>query len=157
KPLDWSITRGLATSSLDKDGHPASGTWREGDPEFLDGRIGRAASFDGKRYLDAGDAAPLGKDEKFTFAAWIYPNAANGAIISRPTDIAETDDYATYSGYGLFLKNKKLQVSLIARWPDRLLRVETDQAIELNRWYHVVASYDGSSHADGVRIYLDGR
>jgi hypothetical protein len=168
KPLDWSITHGLAARyslsgnaaadvAKDKAGQPVPGIWREGDPEFLDGRIGRAASFDGKRYLDAGDAAPLGKDEKFTFAGWVNPTAPNGAIISRATDIAESDDYGTYSGYGLFLKDRKLQVSLIARWPDRLLRVETEQPVELNHWSHVVASYDGSSHADGVRIYIDGQ
>jgi hypothetical protein len=163
KPLDWSITRGLtanyplsgeAESAANGGvGQPSSGAWREGSPELLDGRIGNAASFDGRRYLDA----PLGKDTKFTFAVWVYPAGPNGVIVSRATDIAESDDYATFSGYGLSLKNQKLQVSLIARWPDRLLRVETEHAIELNRWSHVVASYDGSSHAEGVHIYVDGK
>ena len=41
----------------DKDGKPIAATWRDGEPVFQDGRTGRVASFDGKRFLDAGAVA----------------------------------------------------------------------------------------------------
>src|SRR5262249_11652360 len=37
------------------------------------------------------------------------------------------------------------------------LRVETEEALRPERWYHVVATYDGSRVADGIKVYLDGR
>ena len=36
------------------------------------------------------------------------------------------------------------------------LRVETERALELDQWHHVLMTYDGSRIADGVRIYIDG-
>src|SRR5262249_31600274 len=45
---------------------------------------------------------------------------------------------------------------LTVRWLDDALRVETERALEPNRWHHVAVTYDGSRLAAGVRVYLDG-
>ena len=43
-------------------------------------------------------------------------------------------------------------MNLVARWDDKALCLETENAIELSRWHHVLASYDGSATAEGVQI-----
>jgi hypothetical protein len=124
---------------------------RDGAAQFETGRIGDAASFDGKRFVSAGDIGAFGFQDRFTIAAWIYPTAATGAIVTRTKDVEEE------SGYGLYLKDGKLQANLIVRWLDDGARVETVKPVELNRWQHVMMTYDGSRMAEGVRIYIDGR
>ncbi|MEX2261513.1 MAG: DUF1553 domain-containing protein [Bryobacteraceae bacterium] len=161
-PIPWVLPRDLnAYYPLDdnvsgetpgtKDGKPVPAKMQDGDAEFVDGKVGRAASFDGKRYVDAGDIGHFGFYDKFTLAAWIYPTGPTGAIVTRGPDAAES------SGYGLYLKDGKLQVTLAARWLDDALRLETPSAIELNQWQHVMMTYDASRVADGVKIYVNGK
>ncbi|HYM11394.1 MAG TPA: DUF1553 domain-containing protein, partial [Bryobacterales bacterium] len=105
----------------------------------------------GKRFIDAGKIAAYGFYDKFTLAAWINPAAPTGAIVTHMQDVSEP------SGYGLMLKDGHVQLDMAARWLDDALRVETADPIEMNRWHHVLATYDGSREAAGVRIYVDGR
>jgi hypothetical protein len=125
--------------------------FQDGQPQFAPGRITQAASFDGKRFVLAGNIGNFGFQDKFTLAAWIYPTAGTGAIITRTKDVEEE------AGYGLYLKDGKLQANLILRWLDDGARIETVKPIELNRWQHVMLTYDGSRMAEGIRIYVDGR
>ena len=154
-PADWSVARELVVHyRLDGDlgGKPDCALPQEGEPAFVTGRVGQAASFDGKHFLDVGDGdiAGFGFYDKFTLAAWVYPTAAQGAIVANGEDVSEP------LGYGLYLKEGKVQLNLVSRWLDDALRVQTERALELNRWHHVLATYDASHLADGVRIYVDG-
>jgi hypothetical protein len=120
--------------------------WKDGAPTF----DRRAALFDGKRYIDVGDAANFGFYDSFTVSAWIYPQQGNGAIVTRAFDDGQGQ------GWALVLKDGHLQASLVQRWLDDGGRVESEATVPLNRWSHVALSYDGSRVADGIRIYLDG-
>jgi hypothetical protein len=123
----------------------------DGDPDFVSGRIGRAGRFDGRRVLDAGDVADFGFYDKFTLAAWVWPDEGHGGtILSRMTDAPRGD------GYALVLDGGKVQLNLVKRWLDDSLRVETERRLEPNRWHHIAATYDGSREANGVQIYIDG-
>jgi hypothetical protein len=130
---------------------PAMSQFQGGPANFSSGRIGKAASLDGTRFISAGDVGAFGFQSKFTLAAWISPTAATGAIVTRTKDEEEE------TGYGLYLKDGKLQANLIRRWLDDGARVETVQPIALNRWQHVMMTYDGSRTADGIKIYVDGK
>ena len=110
-----------------------------------------AQQFDGQSYLDAGDVAPLGYYDQFTLAAWVKPTAANGAIISRASDKEEE------SGYGVYLREGKIQVNFVLRWLDDCLRVESQEALPLGKWSHVAVTYDGSREAKGIRVYVNGK
>lgn len=122
-----------------------------GEPSYVTGKIGQAAEFDGARFIDAGDVGPFGFFDKFSCGAWIFAKNENGAILSRMPETLQAD------GYSLCLERGKVQVNLVRRWLDDALRVETEQPIELNRWHHVMMTYDGSRLATGLRIYVDGK
>src|SRR5205823_13264387 len=77
--------------------------WKDGAAEYAAGRAGQAAVFDGKRYVEVGNVANFGFYDAFTLAAWIYPTAASGAIITRAQDEPEG------SGFGLNLRNGHLE------------------------------------------------
>ena len=107
--------------------------------------------FDSQSYLDAGDVAPLGYYDQFTLAAWVNPTAPNGAIISRASDKEEE------SGYGVYLREGKIQVNFVLRWLDDCLRVESQQSLPMGEWSHVAVTYDGSREAKGIRVYVNGQ
>ena len=109
-----------------------------------------AARFDNEK-APPQEAAAFGFYDKFTLAAWIKPAAPTGAVLTKAVDQEEQP------GYGLYLKDGKLQVNLVQRWLDDCLRVETEEPIVLNEWTHAAMTYDGSLTAGGIKIYVNGR
>ena len=165
--LDWSFDRDLLLRyPLDgslagqpsgfKDNKPVQVRLLDGMPHFVSGRVGAAASFDGKRFLEAGDVAELGFFDRFSLSAWVYPTAPDGPILGRNFDTPEVGDHG-FKGYGLYLREGRVQLNLVTRWLDDSLRIETAEPLELNRWHHVAATYDGTRVAEGTRIYVNGQ
>jgi hypothetical protein len=124
--------------------------WKGGEALYVNALAGSAGSFDGKRFVEVGNIADFGFYDAFTLAAWIYPTAGSGAILSRAQDESEGE------GVGLYLKDGHLQANLVQRWLDDGARVESVATVELNRWSHVTLTYDGSRLARGIQIYLNG-
>jgi hypothetical protein len=131
KPISWSVERGItAQFPLDSDAD---------------------SHFDGKRATEQGDKGKFGFLDKFSIAAWIDPAAPTGGIVTQTLDIPEGH------GWGLYLKDGKLQLNLVQRWLDDALRIETEDSLPLNQLHHVLVTYDGSRVADGVHMYVDGK
>ena len=127
-------------------------TLEDGQPHFVPGRVGAAASFDGQRFIDAGDIANFSYDDPFTLAAWIYATAPDGVIVSR----ALAGDQGE-QGWGLYLVDGKVRVNLSQRWADDGVRVETRDVLPLNEWQHVLVTYDGKRIPAGFRVYVNGQ
>ena len=156
--VDWTLRDGLlAHHALDgdvagvHDGRFATAVLEDGRPRFVDGRIGDAAAFDGRRFVNAGPGPDLGYDDAFTLAAWIYPTAASGVIVSR----ADAGDQGEV-GWGLYLEEGKLRFNMSTRILDDGVAAETLEDVRLGEWQHVLAAYDGSKTPGGIRIHVDG-
>jgi mono/diheme cytochrome c family protein len=156
--VDWNINEGLlAHHALDGDisgihvGQVVEATLENGLPHFVDGRIGAAASFDGERFITAGNSPNLDYENEFTLSAWVYPTADTGVIFSRANEGDQGE-----VGWGLYLEDGKIRLSLSTRTLDDGVAAETIQAIQLNRWQHITATYDGSKTPGGMRVYVDG-
>ncbi|MFN7935369.1 MAG: DUF1553 domain-containing protein [Bryobacteraceae bacterium] len=128
QPVDWAVSRGQVA-------HAKPATSR----------------FDGTRSHDAGNLAEFGYFDTFSISAWFQPQAPTGSIVTRGKDVIEE------SGIFLQMKDGKLQLNLVLRWLDDALRVETEQPVPLNQWHHVLATYDSSRLASGIRIFVDGK
>ncbi|SVD81958.1 uncharacterized protein METZ01_LOCUS434812, partial [marine metagenome] len=98
------------------------GELKAGSAMFADGRVGKAAMFDGKRFIDANSttaaSANFGYFDRFTLSAWVWPES-DGAILTR------TKDETKETGWGIWLVDGKVQVNLVKRWLDDSLRMET--------------------------------
>jgi len=125
--------------------------WKDGTAQYTAGPLAQAGDFDGKRYIDVGNVGNFGFYDSLTLSAWIAPSSGTGTIVSRANDEAEG------KGFALFLKDGHLAASLIQRWLDDGVRLESEASVPLNRWSHVALTYDGSRLASGVRLYLDGQ
>jgi hypothetical protein len=158
QPVEWTLTRGLNAwfplngTCADRACGCRSARFVDGRQAYVPGRAGQAASFDGNRFVDAGNLGDFGFFDKFTLAAWVCADGlVGGTILSRMTDEDRGD------GYALVLEGGKVHVLLIKRWLDDAIRIETERSLEPGRWHHVVMTYDGSREASGIKVYLDGQ
>jgi hypothetical protein len=152
-PLDGDTTAKVVVAPEKKQAVPVKAV--NGDARFAPGRFARAAQFDGKSFLEGGDIVGFAShgtyDDKYTLAAWIYPTAATGAIITKVADVSEP------KGHGLNLKDGKIQYNLVSKWLDEGIRLQTEETISLNQWHQLTLAYDGSRLAEGVKLYIDGK
>ncbi|MEY3392497.1 MAG: hypothetical protein RLZZ322_1346, partial [Verrucomicrobiota bacterium] len=132
---------------------------RRGSPEDLKlvpGVTGQAVQFDG----DAGFILPefkqLGRFDAFTFSAFLRLGEMNArATVLHSTGFYTGDGDST--GIELLVTQGKLRWSMIHLWPNSAASVETVEALPTGQWRRVTATYDGSSKAAGLRLYVDGR
>ncbi len=60
-------------------------------------------------------------------------------------------------GYEVLLEDGRIAVGLHHMWPGNALKVRTNQVLAPGKWTRVAVTYDGSSRARGVRVYVDGQ
>lgn len=125
--------------------------WKDGEAAYGEGLSGEVAEFDGMRYIEAGDVANFGFFDAFTLSAWIYPTASTGAILSRAADEEQGQ------GFTFSLNDGHLYASVIQRWLDDGIRIESEEKAPLNQWSHVILTTDGSRLAENTKFYLNGR
>ncbi|HLX46234.1 MAG TPA: DUF1553 domain-containing protein [Bryobacteraceae bacterium] len=124
----------------------------DGAVPFAPGRIGRAASFDGKAYLDAGNVASFDIDDRFTLSAWVYSDGIpDGSVMSRMVDNPKG------KGFGVHFDQGRLYVNVTNNWDDDAIRLETEQALDAKKWHQITVTYSGSRMAEGVHVYVDGQ
>jgi len=142
-------TQGEQASDVSK--KQPSGTVR-GRADWKPGKFGGALHFDGNTHVEISDVGNFERTEKFSYGAWVYPTSnEHMAVMSR------MDDAANYRGWDLYLGEGKVFVHLIHQWEGNAIRVNTKQPIEANKWTHVFVTYDGSSQAKGVKVYVNGK
>ena len=61
------------------------------------------------------------------------------------------------SGFELTLDHGRPFFGLIHFWPGNAIAVRARRPLPQNMWSRLVVTYDGSSRATGIRMYLDGR
>ena len=124
------------------------------NPEVVEGRVGRALKLSGENSV----TLPLGnfdRYEPFSLALWIKtPDHKERAVIIHRS-MAWTD--AGSRGYQLLIEDGKFSVGLIHFWPGDAIGIRAREPVPINRWTHVAIAYDGSSRADGLALYVDGR
>jgi hypothetical protein len=118
---------------------------------FAVGRLGQALKLDGKAHAEFGPLVAFDRTNAFSYSAWIQLESDAGCVLSQ------MEPAPSYRGFDLFVSDRRLEVHLVHQWPDNALKVRTKEPVPKRQWLHVVVTYDGSSKAGGIRLYLDGR
>ena len=63
----------------------------------------------------------------------------------------------SFKGYDISVIDDMLTLRLIRAWPAHLISVRAPKPIVQNEWAHYVFTYDGSSKAKGVQVYVNGK
>ncbi|NND96714.1 MAG: DUF1553 domain-containing protein, partial [Pirellulaceae bacterium] len=62
-----------------------------------------------------------------------------------------------YNGWDLTIEDGHLESRMARVWPGNAISVRTVHPIDMNQWHQVAATYDGSSNAAGLKLYLNGK
>jgi hypothetical protein len=60
-------------------------------------------------------------------------------------------------GYQLLIEDGHLTVALVHFWPGDAIAIRAKAPLTVGKWQHVVFTYDGSSRAAGLKLYVDGK
>lgn len=130
---------------------PKTGLIR-GKPQWKPGKMAGALEFDGQTHVDCGQLGAFDKSDRVSFGAWIFPASQSPSAV-----ITKMDDGQGSQGFDLIIEGGKPAVHLVHRWPENGLKVIAKQPLSLNAWHHVMATWNGSGQAAGVKIYVDGQ
>lgn len=123
-------------------------------PASVEGHEGKALQFSGDNQVTIKGVADFKRTDAFSFSLWLKPTEAQERAVVLHHSRAWTDSASR--GYELVLDHGKPFFGLIHFWPGDAIAVRANQELPLNEWSHVVVTYDGSSRANGIRLYLNG-
>ena len=94
------------------------------------------------------------RHQPFSFSLWVkIPKHFDRAVIFHRSR-AWTD--AASRGYQFLLEEGKPSFSLIHFWPGNAIRIRGRDPLPVRRFVHLGVTYDGSSRAEGLRLFVDG-
>jgi len=123
-------------------------------PQVVPGRIGQALRFDGDNSVQLKGVGAFRRTDPFSFSLWLRPGERQERAVVLHRSRAWTDSGSR--GYELVLDRGRVSFALIHFYPGNALHVRSEVELPVGEWSHVVATYDGSSRAAGMALYLNG-
>lgn len=148
-PADFAMTAPQPIESMDFESYQPTGRNR-----LVDGPRGKGV------VLSGDDAVNLKKGDfrrydPFSISFMLkVPKSYERAVVFHRSR-AWTD--AGSRGYQMLLEEGRLSFSLIHFWPGNAIRVRSQHSFPIGEWRHVAVTYDGSSRAAGVQLFVNGQ
>jgi hypothetical protein len=120
---------------------------------------GKAAALDGESSVRFPPLGRFTRETPFTIAFRMRDALPAGETRAEPCVLFQACDGTDTGphGYDLLLEKGRLTARIFRHWPGNAIGVRSREAIPLRDWSHVGVTYDGSSRAAGLRIYVNGR
>lgn len=129
---------------------------REHPPTLVEGRFGEAVLLHGESWVDMGeDRFFFERNEPFSLSFWVFveKDSVSGPLAGKSNSLFNGN-----RGYLSYLnEDGTISASLNHVAPDHAIEVQTKEALPARTWIHLVMTYDGSSRAEGLKLYVDGR
>jgi len=112
---------------------------------------GRAVVFDATQYIEFAEPRPVERDRPFTLSVWILPGSSpQGCVASKQDSDAEAH------GFEILWYKSQPRINLAHRYGGDGIEVVARQTFGGGQWRHLAITYDGSSKAAGLNVYVDG-
>lgn len=120
----------------------------------VDSPAGKGTLFDGDSGATFDDSPEFRRCDPLSLSVWINcPDEKERAVLLHTSTFTiETDP----QGYQLLIRDGHLCWEIVHLWPGSAAAIRTSEKFPIGRWVHLVATYDGSSRAAGLKLYLDG-
>ncbi len=116
----------------------------------------RSLDFGGTdEYVNVGNVTELSfeRTDAFSISLWFLTSITG----SDTTFVSKVGDGTAYTGWTFGQKSTNVLVFYLTNtWSTNTIEVDTTGTYNDGEWHHVVMTYDGSSAASGVTIYIDG-
>lgn len=126
-----------------------------GGNRLIPGKVGKAIEFSGDDAFICAGAGEYARAQPFSLALWLRPTQLQSRAVVLHRSRAAED--SAFRGYSLVLDQGHLVASLVHFWPGNALQIRSKASIGINHWTHAAITYDGSSKAAGLRLYIDGK
>jgi len=131
--------------------HPVKST-TTGQLVTTPGVKGKATLMDATQYVEFADPQPMERDQPFTLSVWINPGGSpQGCVASKQ------DSDATARGFEILWYKAQPRINLAHRYGSEGIEVVAKEKFSGGQWRHLVITYDGSSKAAGLKVYVDGK
>lgn len=150
--MEMNEVQGDSVITVHTDGEPAYGRV-SGTVDRVDGVNGGALQFSHGNHINLGNLGSFERNEPFSYSFWIHPG---GYYDEVPVLVKLGQIFIGYRGYDISLFNNQVSLRLIHGWPFNSIQVLTHKELTPDEWSHVTVTYDGSSRAEGIRIFING-
>ena len=124
-------------------------------PTFEKTASNTTLSLDGDVYADLKDVGVFRKSEPFTIGLWlkIPKEMKEGVIIHK----SNAERLYNFKGFHLYLKNNRLEATLAHTAPSNAITKLSTSDLPREKWIQISMTYDGSSTAQGLQVFMDGQ
>lgn len=128
----------------------------ENPKEFksIPGVEGKAVLFDGASGLTFPGKMDFERYEPFSYSYYIKPPEPDGTFNFFTKS---TGEYGGYRGIEMQLVDNRVELRMSHRYPNNSIRIRSCETLSTKNWTHIGITYDGSSKAEGIRIFVDGK
>jgi len=127
----------------------------DGSPCGYQSGSGHALKFSGDSELVCKSVPEFHRTDAFSFSLWIKPAEIQDRAIILHQSRARED--AGSRGFELALDHGQPFFALAHFWPGDAIAVCAKKTLPTNVWAHLIVTYDGSSQASHIMIFLDGQ
>ncbi|WP_343328597.1 DUF1553 domain-containing protein [Polaribacter staleyi] len=118
------------------------------------GAHGKGLFLNGDTWLDLDKIGVFQRSQPFSIGIQVFiPKELETGVIFHKMNSPELH---SFRGYHLKIKNNKIEALLAHVYPDNAIVIESTKEIPKEKWVQLTMTYDGSSKANGVSIYMDG-
>ncbi|MTB51567.1 DUF1553 domain-containing protein [Lewinella sp. W8] len=122
--------------------------------ELATGKYGRGIRSGEGQLVADGEGSQFERSEPFTVSFWIKTVKF---IPEGHAFFNGNNKNQGYRGWDVMIDSNRVHLRLNHAHPFQSIDLRIDQPLVNNEWTHFVWSYDGSSQAEGMRVYRDGQ
>lgn len=123
-------------------------------PVFENTASGKSMLMNGDVFLDLSQVGVFRKSQAFSVGIWVNipKDLKEGVILHK----SQAERLYNFRGYHLYLKNNRLEINMAHTAPSNAITKISKQPVIRNQWIQLTITYDGSSKANGFRLYQNG-
>ncbi|MEZ4824999.1 MAG: DUF1553 domain-containing protein [Bacteroidia bacterium] len=134
---------------------PVTDRLAEERAEPAPGKTGKGLKLNGDNALSFPGVGRFSRSEPFSVGMWVnIPDEMKEGVIFHANKGAAL---YTFKGYQVSVENGRLDVRLAHDFPWNAIHQLSVSDFPRNQWIHLMLTYDGSSRAEGVNLYIDGK
>ncbi|GAA4953130.1 DUF1553 domain-containing protein [Algibacter agarivorans] len=121
---------------------------------YKEGASGKGLFMNGDTWLELDKIGVFKRNQPFSIGIQVFiPKDLETGVIFHKMNSPELH---SFRGYHLKIKDNKIEALLAHVYPDNAIVVESLKDIPKEKWVQLTMTYDGSSKAKGVNIFMDG-
>ncbi len=123
--------------------------------KLVEGHTGHGVKFDAHNYVYIPSVPEMHRHEPFSFGLWVKPadTVHKRAVIAHRS---RSGIDSAMRGFELVLNENRPSFGIVHFSPGNEIRIESPTPLEPGKWTHLAVTYDGSSRAAGMRLWVNG-